>query len=78
MTRSGFIAIVGAALVIGMPNYASAGFWDNVPPSWRAQRYQNMHPAFGPTADGPVTTGSINRGSSRSPTRQPRPAGPKF
>lgn len=67
-------AVLSAALMSWIPGQAIASAWDNVPPSWRAERYRNSRPAFG-SPDAVSTTESIRPAPPRVLIERPRPAG---
>jgi hypothetical protein len=77
MKRSSVVLGVGAFLVSGLPNQASAAYWESLPPSWRNHPTVAAPSTLAPPP-GDLTTGSINNAPRRPAHRQPGPAGAKF
>lgn len=77
MRKSFAVLSVGAFLVSGLPNQASAAYWESLPPSWRKHQTAAAPSMLAPPS-GVLTTGSINNAPRRPAHRQPRPAGEKF
>ena len=77
MKRTFVVLGVGAFLVSGLPNQASAAYWESLPPSWRNHPTAAAPSTLAPPP-GDLTTGSINNAPRRPAHRQPGPAGAKF
>lgn len=59
MKHSIAVLILGGLLTTGVSSYASAAYWEHIPPRLRVGQYQNAAPDFN-SARGGLTTGAVN------------------
>ncbi len=72
MTRKYIVLTAGALMASSLPNYAFAGWMDNVPARFQIQGRQAAARAFDPPA-ADLTTGSLDAVPPRAVIRQSRP-----